>query len=314
MKSVVFMGTPDFSVPILKALNDNYNVLAVVTQPDRPVGRKHQIVESPVKQASKELGLSVLQPQKLSGSDEMEQIIQMKPDFIITAAFGQFLPTKLLKAAQIADVNVHGSLLPKYRGGAPVQYAIMNGDQVTGISIMYMVKKMDAGDVLAQQSVEIEDTDDTESMFKKLSLVGRDLLLKTLPKIIDGTVQPQKQDENRVVFAPNIKREQEELDFALPARAVDAKVRALRPDPTAFAMIDGKPNKIWKTEVINESTNLDPGQIVNKDKHHLQVAAGDGTVIGIDEIQPAGKPQKSITEYLNGHQKLEIGDQFIDRK
>ncbi len=225
MKKIVFMGTPSFSVPILKALNEKYDILAVVTQPDRPVGRKKKISASPVKQAANDLNLKVLQPEKLSGSEEMQSVIEMQPDFIITAAYGQFLPTKLLNAAQIAAVNVHGSLLPKYRGGAPVQYAIMNGDKETGITIMYMVKGMDAGDIIAQQAVAITETDDTETMFNKLSIVGRDLLLDTLPKIASNDINPIKQDESQVVFSPTIKRSEEKLDFNQTAFAIDCKIR-----------------------------------------------------------------------------------------
>ena len=203
MKSIVFMGTPEFSVPILQALNEKYDIKAVVTQPDRPVGRKRKIIPNPVKQVAVDLNLPVYQPEKLSGSEAMQKIIALQPDFIITAAYGQFLPTKLLEAVKIAAVNVHGSLLPKYRGGAPVQYAIMNGDQATGITIMYMVKAMDAGDIISQQAIEITDKDDTASMFKKLSKVGRDLLLETLPKIAEGDINPIQQDESKVIFSPN---------------------------------------------------------------------------------------------------------------
>ncbi|WP_395318370.1 methionyl-tRNA formyltransferase [Fructilactobacillus frigidiflavus] len=314
MKSIVFMGTPEFSVPILQALNQQYKVQAVITQPDRPVGRKRKIIPTPVKQAAVDLNLPVYQPEKLSGSEAMQTIIDLQPDFIVTAAYGQFLPTKLLNAAKIAAVNVHGSLLPKYRGGAPVQYAIMNGDQETGITIMYMVKAMDAGDIISQQAVAITDQDDTASMFTKLSLVGRDLLLATLPKIADGEINPQKQDESQVVFSPNIKREEEVLDFNQSARKIDCKVRALRPDPIAYAFVDGKRFKIWDTSVTEQKTDLKPGQVVYRDKHTLQIAAGDGTVLQLNEVQPAGKPKKTITDFLNGNQKLTRGDQFIDER
>lgn len=314
MKSIVFMGTPEFSVPILQALNENYDVQAVITQPDRPVGRKRKIISTPIKQAAVDLNLPVYQPEKLSGSEAMQKIIDLQPDFIVTAAYGQFLPTKLLEAAKIAAINVHGSLLPKYRGGAPVQYAIMNGDQTTGITIMYMVKAMDAGDIISQQAVTITDKDDTASMFKKLSRVGRDLLLKTLPKIADGDINPVQQDKSQVIFSPNIKREEEVLDFKQPARLIDCKVRALRPNPIAYAFVDGNRFKIWDTDVIEQTTDLKPGQVVYKDKHTLQIAAGAGTILQLNEVQPAGKPKKTITDFLNGNQKLTRGDQFIDER
>ncbi len=314
MTTVVFMGTPSFAVPILNGLVDKgYQILGAVTQPDRPVGRKHQIEKSAIKQAAEKLGIPVLQPEKISGSTEMQQIIDWQPDLIVTAAFGQFLPNKLLNAVKVAAVNVHGSLLPKYRGGAPVQYAIMNGDRETGISIIYMVKKMDAGAILAQESIPIQDDDDTPTMFKKLSVVGRDLLLDILPKLLSGDVHPVEQDEERVVFSPNIKPEEEKLDFTKSAFLVDAKVRALRPDPTAFTILNGKRTKIWRTAVSDETTAAGPGILVKKDKHHLAVAAGDGSVVEFLEIQLAGKPRQRITDYLNGAgQALKVGQKVID--
>lgn len=307
------MGTPEFAVPVLQGLVDNdYDVVAAVTQPDRPVGRKHKIQQTPVKKLAVSLKIPVFQPAKLSGSAEMQRVIDLHPDFIVTAAYGQFLPTKMLNAVKIAAVNVHGSLLPKYRGGAPVQYAIMNGDKETGISLIYMVKKMDAGDILAQKAIPIEDDDDTESMFHKLSIVGRDVLLQTLPKIISGDIQATPQDADKVVFSPNIKPEEEELDFNQSAFLVDAKVRALRPDPGAYAMLNGKRVKIWQTAVTDDSTTAVPGTVVKKDKHDLYLAAGNGSVLSLLEVQPAGKPKQAITDYLNGSgQSLKVGQQVI---
>ncbi|MCT6839760.1 MAG: methionyl-tRNA formyltransferase [Apilactobacillus kunkeei] len=315
MKKVVFMGTPSFAVPVLKGLveSDDYDVQAVVTQPDRPFGRKRVLKPSPVKEAAQELSIPVLQPEKISGSDEMAKIIEINPDFIITAAFGQFLPEKLLNAAKIAAVNVHGSLLPKYRGGAPVQYSLINGDKQTGISIMYMVKKMDAGDVLSQQALDIQPDDDTQSLFDKLSIIGRDLLLETLPKVAAGDVNPTPQDEDKVVFSPNITREQEELDFTKSAFLVDRKIRALRPSPNAFAMMLGKRTKFWSAKPLDETTDLKPGQVVEKTKKSLKIACGDGTVLQLLEIQPSGKPKQPINAFLNGAgQSIQQGDMVIE--
>jgi methionyl-tRNA formyltransferase len=314
MKKVIFMGTPSFAVPILEGLvnSNQYEVLSVVTQPDRPFGRKRVLKSSPVKEAAESLSIPVLQPEKIANSPEMQSIIAMQPDFIITAAFGQFLPEKLLNAAQIAAVNVHGSLLPKYRGGAPVQYSLIKGDQQTGISIMYMVKKMDAGDVLSQKAIDIEPNDDTESLFAKLSIIGRDLLLATLQQIENGQAQATPQDKNKVVFSPNITRSQEMLDFNKSAFLVDRKVRALRPSPNAFAIFDGKRTKFWSTKPLNETTDMQPGMIVEKTKKTLKLACGNGTVLQVLEIQPAGKPKQSINAFLNGAgQKLTQGDMVI---
>lgn len=311
--SVVFMGTPEFAVPILQSLIDNpeYDVQAVLTQPDHHIGRKRTLHQSPVKELAEQYNIEVLQPAKLSKSPEMEKIINLQPDLMITAAYGQFLPTKLLAAAKIAAINVHGSLLPKYRGGAPIQYSIINGDKETGISIMYMVKKMDAGDIISQRSIPIEDTDDSGTMFKKLSLLGRDLLVETLPKLINGDVKPVAQDPDKVVFSPNITSEQEQIDFRLPARLIDAKVRGLRPAPLGNMVIDGLRTKIYDVTPLEEKTDLEPGKAVRVTKHQLVIAAGDGTTYQINKLKPAGKKAMDITSYLNGHKDITEGGQVV---
>lgn len=314
MTSVIFMGTPKFSAPILTSLIEHgYDVLAVVTQPDRRVGRKHILTPSPVKQVAVEHDIEVLQPEKISGSPEMARAIELAPDLIVTAAFGQFLPTKLLNAAKVAAVNVHASLLPKYRGGAPVHYAIMNGDAETGVSIMFMEKKMDAGAVLAQEAIPITDQDDVGSMFDKLSDLGRDLLLATLPKLLAGSITPIPQDEDQVTFAPTIKPDEERVDINLSARLFDCKVRALRPLPAAHIYLNGVRTKLWHVTVMPEQTVLKPGQVVSRDKHHLTIATGENGVISLDELQPAGKPKLSITDFLNGTtDELAVGEQVAE--
>lgn len=303
MTSVVFMGTPAFAAPILEGLiqANDYEVLAVVTQPDRPVGRKRILTPSPVKEVALKHGIEVLQPQKLSGSEEMQRVISLAPDLIVTAAFGQFLPTKLIAAAKVGAVNVHGSLLPKYRGGAPVQYAIMNGDQETGVTIIYMVKKMDAGDMLAQAKLPIGPHDDTGSIFAKMSILGRDTLLATLPKLVAGELVAQKQDESQVVFSPTIKPKEEKLSLTLNAKQIDWKVRALRPAPGAyFENFNGKRTKLWDVTPLAETTSLPAGAVVAVTKHELKLAAADGSVYQVNELQPAGKPRMQVTAYLNG--------------
>ena len=311
--SVVFMGTPEFAVPILQSLIDNpeYDVQAVLTQPDHHIGRKRTLHQSPVKELAEQYNIEVLQPAKLSKSPEMEKIISLQPDLMITAAYGQFLPTKLLAAAKIAAINVHGSLLPKYRGGAPIQYSIINGDKETGVSIMYMVKKMDAGDIISQRSIPIEDTDDSGTMFKKLSLLGRDLLLETLPKLISGDVTPVAKDPDKVVFSPNITSEQEQIDFRLPAHLIDAKVRGLRPAPLGNMVIDGLRTKIYDVTPLEEKTDLEPGKVVRVTKHQLVIAAGDRTTYQINKLKPAGKKAMDITSYLNGHKDIIEGGQVV---
>lgn len=313
MTSVVFMGTPDFAVPILQALIDHpdYDVQAVVTQPDRPVGRKRVLTPTPVKACAQAAGIPVYQPAKINHSPEMAALIDLAPDLMITAAFGQFLPTALLDAAKIAAINVHGSLLPKYRGGAPIQYAVMNGDAETGVTIMYMVKQMDAGDIISQVKVPITSQDDSGTMFDKLSLAGRDLLMTTLPDLIAGRVTPISQNEAEVVFSPNITRAQERLDYTWTAQEIDNHVRGLRPAPIGNLILDGLVTKIYDVIVLDETTDLQPGQVVRVEKHALVLAAGQGTVYQINQLKPAGKGLMDITAYLNGHQNLQPGFQAI---
>ena len=313
MTSIVFMGTPQFSVPILEALvAHDYQVLAVVTQPDRKVGRKQVLQQTPVKEAAVRLNLTVFQPEKLSGSQELADVMALQPDLIVTAAYGQFLPTKLLEAAKIAAINVHGSLLPKYRGDAPIQYAVLNGDSEIGITIMHMAKKMDAGDMIEQASIPIEASDDTGTLFDKLSYVGRDLLLKTLPSIIDQTAPRTPQDEAQVTFAYNITKEQEQLDIEQPATQLVNQIRALRPQPGAWLPINGQRTKLWQATVAETTTDQPAGVIVAINKKDFELAAGNGSVLKITEIQPAGKAKMPVQSFLNGVGKqLAVGQQVV---
>ncbi|AQN79737.1 methionyl-tRNA formyltransferase [Leuconostoc garlicum] len=314
--SVVFMGTPTFAVPILEALiaDPQYDVQAVVTQPDRPQGRKRVLTPSPVKVAAQAHGLPVLQPEKMNGSDEMAQIVALAPDFIITAAFGQFLPTALLDAAQIAAVNTHASLLPKYRGGAPVHYAIMNGDTETGVSIMYMVKQMDAGDVIDVVKVPITAQDNVGTMFDKLSLAGRDLLLATLPKIAAGEIAPVPQDEAAVSISPNITRDQQNLNFTQEtAQQLDWHIRGLYPTHPAYVQVAGQRVKLIQVTPLSETTDVTPGHVVTRTKKMLTIAAADHSVLRIDQLQPAGKSVMSSQAYLNGAgSQLTSGDLWAE--
>ena len=221
MTKIVFMGTPAFSAPILRMLQqEGYDVVAVVTQPDRPVGRKKVLTPPPVKAEALALGIPVIQPEKLRGSEELQQIIALNADLIVTAAFGQILPKELLDAPRLGCINVHASLLPAYRGGAPIHQAIIDGQAKTGVTIMYMAEKLDAGDIIAQREIAIEDTDHTGGLFDKLSDVGRELLKDTLPSIIDGTNERTVQDESLVTYAGNISREQELIDWNKDARTL----------------------------------------------------------------------------------------------
>ncbi|WP_461213186.1 methionyl-tRNA formyltransferase [Lacticaseibacillus sp. GG6-2] len=312
MTSVIFLGTPAFAVPILEALHADYDVKLVITQPDRRVGRKQVLHQSPVKQAAEALHLPVLQPEKLSGSPELDEAIALAPDLLITAAYGQFLPDRFLAAAKIAALNVHGSLLPKYRGGAPIQYSIINGDAETGVTIMEMVHAMDAGDMYAQATLPLTRADDTGTVFDKLSLLGRDLLLKTLPAIIAGTATKTPQDPARVTFSPTLTKAQEHLDITLSATALDQWVRGLRPAIGGWVLLDGVRTKLWAITPQTTTTTQPAGTVVLREKKQLHVAAGNGTVFAIDELQPAGKAKQPIAAFLNGAgKKIQEGDHII---
>lgn len=301
MTKIIFMGTPGFSVPILNGLvAEGYDVLRVVTQPDRPVGRKKILTPPPVKEAALKHGIKVLQPEKISGSPEMEKIISLNPDLIVTAAFGQFLPETLLKVPKLGAINVHASLLPKYRGGAPVHYSIIKGDSETGVTIMRMVKKMDAGDMLSQKAIPISKTDDVGSMFDKLSLLGKDMLLEMLPEFIAGNIEEIPQDETLVTYSPNITREEEQIDWNKTSELIDCQVRGMRPWPVAFTTYQETRVKLWDTTPLDETTTKAPGTIIKINKKNFLVACGEGTVLQINDLQPAGKGRLKAVEYLNG--------------
>ncbi|WP_394206015.1 methionyl-tRNA formyltransferase [Lactococcus chungangensis] len=311
MIKIIFMGTPAFSVPVLEGLVEKgYEVLAVVTQPDRAVGRKKEIKMTPVKEAALRHKLPVYQPEKISGSEEMAELMTLGADMIVTAAFGQFLPERLLNSVKHA-VNVHASLLPKYRGGAPVHYAIIKGDQEAGVTIMEMVKKMDAGDMISQRAIPITDADNVGTMFEKLSLVGRELLLDTLPDYLAGNLKPQPQDETKVTFSPNITPEEERIDWQLSARDIFNQVRGMYPWPVAHTIWQGTRFKLHEVALADSShVNGIPGQVIEKTKKSLIIATKKGA-ISLTIVQPAGKPKMPIQDFLNGLGKnINIGDQF----
>ncbi|HHJ8033898.1 methionyl-tRNA formyltransferase [Streptococcus pyogenes] len=307
MIKLLFMGTPQFSATVLKGLLDNpaYEILGVVTQPDRAVGRKKDIKVTPVKQLALEHGISIYQPEKLSGSQELIEIMGLGADGIITAAFGQFLPTILLDSVSFA-INVHASLLPKYRGGAPIHYAIMNGDKEAGVTIMEMIKEMDAGDMVAKASTPILETDNVGTLFEKLAIIGRDLLLDSLPAYLSGELKPIPQDHSQATFSPNISPEQEKLDWTMSNQEVFNHIRGMNPWPVAHTFLEGQRLKIYEAQLA-EGEGL-PGQVIVKTKNSLVIATGQGA-LSLIVVQPAGKPKMSIIDFLNGiGRKLEVGD------
>ena len=306
MKNIIFMGTPMFSTSILEMLIEEGHVIkAVVTQPDKPVGRKKIITPSPVKEVALKHDLPVYQPAKLSGSEELKELMAMEDiDLFVTAAYGQFLPQSFLDFPKYGAVNVHASLLPKYRGGAPIHYSILSGDKETGVTIMRMEKKMDAGNILMQRAIPILKTDDVASMFEKLSVLGTDLLKEALPLLFAGKLEEVKQDETKVSFSPNITREQEQIDWNKSAEMVDCFIRGLRPWPTAFTLLDGARYKIWDVTPLDETTSEAPGTMYVDEDNRVVIACGDQKLVEVNVIQPAGKAKMEIQAYKNGFKAL----------
>ena len=309
MTNIIFMGTPNFSATVLKGLLESkqYEILAVVTQPDRAVGRKKEIRMTPVKELALDYGLPIYQPEKLSKSAELDSLMNLNADGIVTAAFGQFLPSKLLDSVNFA-VNVHASLLPKYRGGAPIHYAIINGDKEAGVTIMEMVKEMDAGDMIARRAIPIEETDNVGTMFEKLALVGRDLLLESLPSYLAGDLKPVPQDKNQVTFSPNISPEEERIDWTKTNRQLFNQIRGMYPWPVAHTLLNGERFKIYEATPVEGAGQ--PGEILAIGKKELIVAAGE-SALSLKTVQPAGKPKMTIIDFLNGlGRQLSVGDFF----
>ncbi len=298
MLKIIFMGTPEFSVPILEALNQKYEVVGVVTQPDKEVGRHRVLTPSPVKVYALSHGLKVYQPEHIK--EEYDNLINLNADLIVTAAYGQFVGMRLLNAPRYKAINCHASLLPKYRGGAPIHQAIKNGEIETGVSIMYMEKKMDAGDILSVVKVPILDTDTSGTMFEKLSYAARDLLLDTIPNLVAGKITPIPQDESLATFAYNITNEEKELNFNQTAREVFNHIRAYNPTPTAFMTLKGDQIKVYASSVIDETTSEKPGTILLHHKNRLLIACGNHTVLELLVVQPVGKKPMSGRDFING--------------
>lgn len=309
MTKIIFMGTPDFSVPILKELQKEYGVDLVISQPARPVGRKKVMTDPPVAVAAKLLGLEVYQPETMQTDEALQKVRDIEPDLIITAAFGQLLPEGVLEVPRYGALNVHASLLPKHRGGAPIHRAIMNGDSHTGVTIMYMAKKLDAGDIISSERIEIKDEDDTGILFNKLSHVGASLLMKTLPSVISGENERTEQDHDAATFSPNISKSDEIIDFNQDARDVFNTIRGLNPWPVGHTILDDKRLKIFSASLTNETTNKPAGTIVKQSDDGFLVATGDGLLINLTEVQLAGKKRVKAFDFINNQKDL-IGERL----
>jgi len=305
---IVFMGTPEFAVPSLRMLlEEGYEVAAVVTQPDRPKGRKRELTPPPVKAFALERGLTVLQPEKLRSPEAIRAVAEYKPDLIVTAAYGQILPKEVLEMPPLGCINVHGSLLPRYRGGAPIQRCIMNGETVTGVTLMHMAEGLDTGDMIAKAEIPITDEDTAGTLFEKLSVLGAELLREWLPRIAAGTAPRVPQNEAEATYAPNLTREDERIDWSKPARSIFNQVRGLLPMAGGYTMLNGEVFKVWGCRAPQEQDRrlpaewerLAPGAVLEAGADGIRVRTGDGSIV-LTAVQPAGKKVMPAAEFAKG--------------
>lgn len=306
----IFMGTPDFAVPSLQALAGDplYEVALVVTQPDRAIGRKQILTPSPVKQAAQELGLPVLQPEKVRAKDVLDELAGYHPDVIVTAAYGQLLPQALLDIPTKGCLNIHASLLPRWRGAAPIHRSIMAGDERTGITIMEMVKALDAGPVVGVAETEISPFDTTGTVHDRLSQLGAELLLQVLPEYLEGRIQPVPQPEEGVCYAERILRQDEFLDWHCPNRTLHNHIRGLSPWPGTVAKWEGKEFKVWLTELVElpkqgteavPGPEAVPGMVKEVPSVGVCIKTGEGW-LKLLEVQPAGKKRMNAKDWFRG--------------
>ena len=298
---VVFMGTPDFSVPVLEGLIEHCQVLGVVSQPDRKVGRKQEVVFSPVKEVAMKHHIPVFQPEKIR--KDYEDILALQPDIIVTCAYGQIIPKAILENPKYGCINVHASLLPRLRGGAPIHHAIMDGYDKTGITIMYMDETMDSGDIISQRETVITNDDTMETLHDRLRIIGRDLLLDTLPSILDGTADRKRQDEDEVTYAYNIKREEEYLNFSKTSRELFNQIRGLNPFPGSSCVIGEKEFKVYMARIEKiDTSDKQAGEVLHIYKDGIGIATSDYEIV-LTDIKPNGKKRMLASSFINGIKK-----------
>lgn len=300
--NILFMGTPDFAVPSLEALMAaGHQVVGVFSQPDKPKNRGMKLLPTPVKVCAQAHEIPVFQPTKLRDGTALETIRQLAPDLIVVAAYGRILPQEILDEPPLGCINVHSSLLPKYRGSAPIHWAILNGDQETGVTIMHMALALDAGDIIDQKTTPIDPDETVETLHDRLAQLGAELLVETVAKIASGTATRTPQEESQVTLAPMLSRALSPMDWTRPARALHDQVRGLIPWPAAVTELNGVRCKIFATTVLEETTGKAPGKILAADKKGLKVACGTGTVLRIDVLQADGGKRMAAADYLRGH-------------
>ena len=299
---ILFMGTPDFAVPSLDALAAaGHQLVGAFSQPDKPKNRGMKLQPTPVKVCAERLGVPVFQPTKLRDGTVLETIRQLDPDLIVVAAYGRILPQEILDYPRLGCINVHSSLLPKYRGAAPIHWAILNGEKETGVTIMHMALALDAGDIIRQRATPIDPDETVEDLHDRLAQLGAELLVETVAQLADGTATRTPQEESQVTLAPMLSRALSPMDWTRPARALHDQVRGLIPWPAAVTELGGVRCKILATTVLDETTGKAPGSVVAADNTGLKLACGDGRVLRIDRLQSDGGKRLAAADYLRGH-------------
>ena len=310
---ILFMGTPDFALPCLKALIERYDVTAVVTQPDKPRGRGYVLTPPPVKAFAMENGITVYQPETLKDGAFEDMLREIDPDAIVVVAYGKILPAYILDYPKYGCINVHGSLLPEYRGAAPMQRAIIDGKAVTGVTTMYMAKGLDTGDMLEKLECDIEIDDNFETVHDKLACLGARLIISTLSKLESGSIIAEKQDDSLATYAAKIEKCDCVIDFSADVRSIHNRIRGLSPFPLSFAYLGSKMIKFISSEIVSTvRTDEAPGTVLSLDNKRIDISCGDG-VIGISFLLPEGKKRMSADDFIRGRQ-ISKGDIFTSDK
>ncbi len=306
---IVYMGTPDFSVPALeKMIEAGHDIVCVVTQPDRPKGRGKELAMSPVKECALKHGLKIMQPEKVKDASVVEELRSLEADIFVVAAFGQILSQEVLDIPRFGCVNIHASLLPKYRGAAPIQMSILEGDEETGVTIMQMNAGMDTGDILLTRAIPIEESDTAGTLFDKLMYLGGELIVEALPKIEKGELVAVPQDDSLSTKCGKISKDMGHIDWKCSAVRIFNLVRAMNPWPSAFSRIDGKMLKIWKVKVISKEADGEPGTVQSVTKDSFTVNTADG-LIEVEELQLEGKKRMTTKDFLLGY-NIKAGDRL----
>lgn len=300
---IIFMGTPDFAVPSLQRLiEDGHEIAAVYTQPDKPKNRGMKLQPTPVKVLAQAHGIPVFQPVSLKSDDSVYREIAAKsPELIVVAAYGKLLPKSILDCPRLGCINVHSSLLPKYRGAAPINWAVLNGEDHTGVTIMYMAEGLDTGDIISQRETPIDPDESVETLHDRLALMGAELLSETVSAIGRGTAERIPQDDRGSCYASMLSRELSPIDFHKPARQIHNQIRGLLPWPATTAELCGVSFKIFSSQVTGEHSDREPGTVLGADKQGILVVCGDGGILRIVELQAPGKKRMRAVDYLNGH-------------